>query len=94
MKNLIQSIIAVLLLGVSNLAFSQAAGNYLYNNPHAMNADRATIAVNHANSNNVNLKAEVLMNVKATSYTAIFAMTQNGRDSYEADSLLKKQILC
>lgn len=92
MKKLIQLIMTVLLLGISNCVYSQAAGNYLYNNPHAMNADRATISVNQANSNNVNLKAEVLMNVKATSYTAIFAMTQNGRDSYEADSLLNQRL--
>lgn len=32
------------------------------------------------------------MNVRATSYTAIFAATQNGRDAYEVDSLMSGRI--
>jgi uncharacterized protein YggE len=92
MRKSLQAGIAVLLLGISDIALSQAAGNYLYNNPHALNADRAHIPVNQSNNNSITLKAEVLMNVKATSYTAIFALTQNGRDAHEADSLLNLRL--
>ncbi|MEZ4798482.1 MAG: SIMPL domain-containing protein [Flavobacteriales bacterium] len=50
------------------------------------------MSLNNANNSVVTLKAEVMMNVKATSYTAIFAMNQSGIDAYEVDSLMSARI--
>src|SRR5690606_36322336 len=92
MKHYTRFFTLLLLTGISTLSFAQAAGNYLYNNPHALNSYRATVSIHLPNNTLVNLKAELMMNVKATSYTAIFSMTQNGRDAYETDSLLNSRI--
>jgi len=92
MKNCSRLLLVVLLIGTTALANAQAAGNYLYNNPHALNTDRANVPVNLPNNNSITLKGEVMMNVKATSYTAIFSMSQNGRDAYEVDSLMSGRI--
>jgi uncharacterized protein YggE len=71
---------------------AQAAGNFIYNNPYSMNTDRITIPVSMPNANQVTLKAEVLMNVRATSFTAIFAATQTGHDVFQVDSLFNQRI--
>lgn len=82
-----------LLIGFSQIQIhAQAAGNYIYNNPQSFNNEKIAIPMNTPLGSVVNLKAEVLMNVKATSYTAIFAASQNGRDAYEADSLMSGRI--
>lgn len=88
MKKFIIPALCILLCAVQYETYAQAAGNFLYNNPNSFNNDRIAIAVNTPIGSNINLKAEVLMNVKATSYTAIFSAVQNGRDSYEVDSLM------
>lgn len=72
--------------------FAQAAGNWIYNNPYSMNTDRITIPVMAPNANQVTLKAEILMNVQASSYTAIFAASQTGLDVYQVDSLFNQRI--
>jgi uncharacterized protein YggE len=72
--------------------YAQSAGNYLYNNGYSVNTDRATVSVNTPAGNNISLKAEVMMNVTPTSYTAIFAATQTGKDVYEVDSLMALRI--
>lgn len=80
-----------ILLGLSNMVFAQDAGNYLYNNPYQV-PEKLRVALNTPAGSNVSLKADVMMNVKATSYTAIFAMTQTGRDAYEVDSLMQGRL--
>lgn len=93
MKSLFFKIAFGLACGVfPMISDGQSAGNYLYNNPYALNTDRAIIPVVSANGNIVTLKAEVLMNVQATSYTAIFAISQHGGDAYEADSILNTRL--
>jgi uncharacterized protein YggE len=86
MKSFLILFAAVLFAG--HTCYAQAAGNYLYNNPHSFNNERANIPVNMPNGNGVTLKAEVMMNVKATSYTAIFAATQAGPDAPTVDSIM------
>lgn len=76
-----------------NYAVEKAAsGNYIYNNPNYINTERAVVPMTNPSSSAISLKAEVMMNVRATSYTAIFAATQNGRDAYEVDSLMSGRI--
>lgn len=69
-----------------------AAGNYIYNNSNGVNAERAIVPMTNPAVSAISLKAEVMMNVRATSYTAIFAASQNGRDAYEVDSLMSGRI--
>lgn len=69
-----------------------AAGNYIYNNQMGVNTDRALIPMTNPTNTAITLKAEVMINVRATSYTAIFAATQNGRDAYEVDSMMSGRI--
>lgn len=71
---------------------AQAAGNYLYNNPHSFNDEKVSVPVNSHGGNNVSLKSEVMMNVRATSYTAIFAATQSGTDIAFVDSMMNFRI--
>jgi uncharacterized protein YggE len=76
-----------------NYALEKAAsGNYIYNNQGAIIPDKAIIPLTNPSTSAISLKAEVMMNVRATSYTAIFAVTQNGRDAYEVDSLMTGRI--
>jgi len=76
-----------------NYAIDRASsGNYIYNNQGGVNTDRAVIPLTNPANTAISLKAEVMMNVRATSYTAIFAATQNGRDAYEVDSLMSGRI--
>jgi uncharacterized protein YggE len=96
------SLLCLLLTGWNLSGFSQSAGNYaverastgnyIYNNQGSVNTDRAIIPMTNPASSSISLKAEVMMNVRATSYTAIFAATQNGRDAYEVDSLMAGRI--
>jgi uncharacterized protein YggE len=79
-----------LLIGLK--AQSQAAGSYLYNNPQSFNTERAYVAPNTPNGNMITLKADVMMNVKATSYTVIFAAVQSGRNAWQVDSLMNIRI--
>jgi hypothetical protein len=88
MKNTAFYFTLCLLLAFNGIATAQDAGNYLYNNPYQV-PDKMRVALNTPAGSNISLKAEVMMNVKATSYTAIFAMTQTGRDAYEVDRLLQ-----
>jgi uncharacterized protein YggE len=69
-----------------------AAGNYIYNNQGVVIPDKAIIPLTNPSTSAITLKAEVMMNVRATSYTAIFAVTQNGRDAYEVDSMMSGRI--
>jgi uncharacterized protein YggE len=91
MKNTAFYLTLCLLLTLSNVSSAQDAGNYLYNNPYQV-PDKMRVALNTPAGSNISLKAEVMMNVKATSYTAIFAMTQTGRDAYEVDSLMQGRL--
>jgi uncharacterized protein YggE len=84
--------LAIVLIGAMIQAFSQAAGNYLYNNNYSFNNEKATIPINNANGSTVTLKAEVMMNVISTSYTAIFAASQQGKSVKEVDSLMTLRI--
>lgn len=84
--------VTICLLLTHNILLAQAAGNFIYNNPYSMNTDRIVIPANIPNANTVNLKAEVMMNVRATSYTAIFAAVQIGVDVFQVDSLMQQRL--
>jgi uncharacterized protein YggE len=92
MKTLLAVLQLLLFAGMLTEASAQAAGNYLYNNPQSVSADRATVAVSTPSGNTVSLKAEVLMNIRATSYTAIFAVAQSGPDAPTVDSVMNARI--
>lgn len=67
------------------------AGNYNYYNNNGIN-NGITIPVNNTNGSTITLKADVMMNVRANSYTVIFAITQNGPDVYTTDSIMSARI--
>src|SRR5687768_11467146 len=90
MKN--QYLFLLLLMCCTSWTFSQSAGNFLYNNQYAGNTDRAYVQTNTPNGNSIMLTAEVMMNVRATSYTAIFSISQNGVDAMQVDSLISGRI--
>ena len=73
---------------IANNSFGQSAGNAIYNNPNVTNPQRVNVNVTMPNDNNVTLQADIMINVKATSYAAIFSATQNGVTASETDSLL------
>ena len=79
--------LAVVLIGLQLASSAQSAGNYLYGTS-SVSTDKVPILINTSNGSTVNLKAEVMMNVKASSYTVIFAMTQSGADAFEVDSIM------
>jgi uncharacterized protein YggE len=92
MKNKIL-IIAGLFIAISmQRLHAQSAGNFLYNNPYSVNKENVNINLNNNNGSNVNLLAQVMMNVRATSYTAIFAITQSGMDVMQVDSMMHQRI--
>jgi len=79
---------ALFIVCSATVAHSQAAGNFLYNNPHSFNNEKMNIPVTHHGSNQVTLKAEVMMNIRATSYTVIFSASQSGPDAAMVDSMM------
>lgn len=88
MKNLFCILIG---LTLSDLLMSQSAGSYLYSN-QSEQSGVVHIPINMPSGGGVTLKAEVMMNVRATSYTAIFAASQSGKDARECDSLMMQRI--
>ncbi|MCF8298998.1 MAG: SIMPL domain-containing protein [Saprospiraceae bacterium] len=85
-------ILAVLGILIVNTSFGQSAGNVIYNNPGAIKPQRVFVNVTNPNSTNVILQADVMINMKATSYVAIFSVTQNGKTALEADSLMNLRL--
>ena len=78
-------LLSVIMLFTINSFFAQSIGNAIYNIPFK---HYQGVTVNSAYNNQVELQAEVMINMKATSYTAIFSVTQNGVTSSETDSLM------
>lgn len=78
----------LIILIITNSSFGQSAGNAIYNNPYVTSPRKVNVNVNNPSGNYVILQADVMINVNATSYTAIFSATQNGITSTETDSLL------
>jgi hypothetical protein len=96
-KGLILSICCFLATTLSGNAFSQIGGNAVYNrvingtpgggqNPVDLNV----IPLSSYAFGNM-LEANVLMNVKATAFTAIFSITQHGKTIEEAESAMKSR---
>jgi uncharacterized protein YggE len=107
MKTLFSTIIALLLIGLGMKAqytgnAQQSDNNCLSGNAtiHAFGnyggnfnqQQGITIPINNASGSNITLKADVMMNVKASSYTVIFAITQNGPDVLSTDSMMSGRI--
>ncbi len=91
MKKLTSFIILIIFLGFQSL-FGQSAGNVIYNNPDLAYPQRVGTNVNLSYDNNLVLQAEVMINVKATSYTVIFSITQNGKTASQTDSLMNLRL--
>jgi uncharacterized protein YggE len=81
-------ILGVLALLIAHASFGQSAGNVIYNNPQAVKPQRVHVNISAPDNRNVILQADVLINMKPTSYVAIFSATQNGKTATETDSLL------
>jgi len=92
MKKIISAVLFAAIVLLPSLADAQAAGNYLYNNESSFSTERASIPIANVGSSNISLKAEVMMNVIATSYTAIFSVSQQGKDVNQVDSLMNARI--
>jgi uncharacterized protein YggE len=92
MKTKLNLLVALFLLGLSIEGLAQSLGNYLYNNDVSASTDRINIPININNGSSLQLKAEVMMNVVATSYTVIFAVTQQGKDVNQVDSLMNSRV--
>lgn len=94
MKVSVLSLLA--LLGGLGVAQAQSAGNAVYSSRGSQRdysaVQRAQIDQNLLHQQDVVLEANVLSNVPATSYVAIFSVTQNGRTATEADSLLNLRL--
>lgn len=88
MRTIIRTTVLFLLIVPLKSAIGQSAGNVIYNNPTATNPQRVNVNVTIPYDNNVTLQADIMINVKATSYAAIFSATQNGLTASETDSLL------
>ncbi len=90
MQKQITLIASCLLINIAS--FAQFAGNFLYSNSNYNGNEKATVQVNTPNGSSITLQAQVMMNIRPTSYTAIFAATQNGRDVMEVDSMMSQRI--
>lgn len=88
------------------IAYCQSAGNVIYNpgyNGTVSNYSSVqlvpyttpsgvNLSVNMGNYREQSIKADVMINVKPTSYTAIFSLTQNGSRIEQTDSLINLRI--
>lgn len=86
---------SALFILVAAKTFSQAAGNAVYNQllngkPGGLHnpVDLNVIPVSSYSFGNM-LEANVLMNVRATAFTAIFSLTQHGKTIEEAENAMK-----
>lgn len=91
---------AACLLLYSTISFSQAAGNAIYSNQNNNYQGVAPTYTNgvdlnlqHANSNFSSLlEANIMINVKATAYVAIFSLSQHGNSIEEVERLMQARI--
>ena len=85
-------------LSSGNLNEFNATGNLItpdLQSPHRPNpngSDPVTISVTNMNNNSVVLEADVMINVRATSYTAIFSATETGPTLASTDSLMNVRL--
>lgn len=71
---------------------AQSAGNVIYNNPALAAPQKINIPLNQVFDYTVNLSAEVMINVPASSYSVIFAAAQNGISAEETDNMMQTRI--
>lgn len=94
-----KTVFSLALVVFSLSSFAQIAGNAVYNNGNGnnYNASSAPGGVD-LNLNQYNysfssfLEANVMINVKATAYTAIFSLTQNGNTIEETEGMMQGRI--
>lgn len=78
-----------------SLGFAQASGNAIYSKDYDSPAPMAGVDLslnNYSFSFNSFLEANVMINVKASAYTAIFSLTQNGKTIEETETLMQNRI--
>ena len=90
MNTSIKYLLSILIMLIGSQALAQSAGNVLYNHPYSNHHERIDNQVSFKPNygNTAELQAEVMINVEATSFTAIFSATQNGKTATQTDSLL------
>jgi uncharacterized protein YggE len=88
-------IASFVILSFSLTIYAQIAGNAVYNNSRSQSslAEGVDLSLNGYNfSFSSFLEANVMINVKATAYTAIFSLTQNGKTIEETDAMMQNRI--
>jgi uncharacterized protein YggE len=104
MKRKIYFIAATMLLIVGNLSlYAQSAGNWVEAKNRTYETNRSSQNVSQINlraismddpaSNNLVLEANIMINVKASSYLAVFSVTQAGVTIEETDAMLNKRLI-
>jgi len=92
-----QSVVACLLLAAGTCSFAQHAGNATFDGSYHVSKG-VDLSLNNPNSYSGSiafhdvLEANVMANVKANAYVAIFSATQNGSSIEEADSLMSLRL--
>ncbi|MCK5846501.1 MAG: SIMPL domain-containing protein [Bacteroidales bacterium] len=81
--------LALIIQLITYNVYAQSIGNSIYNMPFAT-YQGASITTQY--NNQVELQADIMINMKATSYTAIFSVTQNGLTSTITDSLMSMRL--
>lgn len=82
---------ALAFLLFSTVIFAQSSGNINYNNPSNFK-QHGELNIQVPTHTQVDLQAEVMTNIKASSYVAIFSVTQYGTSVAETDSLLTMRL--
>jgi uncharacterized protein YggE len=85
-------IAAVTVISLTNSkVHAQASGNVNYNYQQTQPSS-VNLSVNVPHESSIVLDAEVMMNVKASSYVAIFSATQGGKTVASADSMMNARL--
>ena len=96
MKNLILTISSfITCIFLSSPAFTQIAGNAVYNSNtiYQLNQGGVDLGLNNYSYSFSNvLEANVMVNIKASSYVAIFSLTQHGKTVEEAEAAMHNRI--
>lgn len=91
MKNKTSFLISLILL-IANTAYSQDAGNLIYQNPEQFRLPDNNINIQWTNSGDLLFSIKGLSNVEADSYVAIFSLSQIGKTTEEVNQLIDERI--
>jgi uncharacterized protein YggE len=90
LRTMKRSILILLLLAAGSLR-AQTSGNQAYENNYRNNASKGTL-VNYLTDSTFLVEAQVLMNVKADQFVAVFGVAEEGASVEEGDEKIDKRI--